>query len=318
MCAVSNPEFAIPDLSPRYSLFMNRAFPMLAQCVIALVVTGTVLAVAVGRAQTRPDELWKDHFAETYGLAPGELVKHVPPPFIEERLEVYRRDFPDHAVRTPQGPDAIIFEWSDDGPRMRRWRHGGAFSIGGALEAVTQLESYQLILPHDLLDKPLPGDWVVQSGATADELMAALSRLLAKELGRPCTLESRAERLEVVVLKGKWKSKDDPDRVHLSVPFGGVNLVRDLPAGSTSPVGSFPDNLTYFTGWPVIADTDAKRSQPIIEWSNEVAAKPDQPVDAKTPRAQMEPILAALKEQSGLTIEIETREITRWRLVETK
>src|SRR4051794_38761680 len=84
------------------------------------------LTAALAIAQTKPDELWKDHFNEVYGLAPSELVKHVLPPFIDERLELYAKVDPHQAAQIPEGPDAMVLEWRDDGPHMQSARFGGA------------------------------------------------------------------------------------------------------------------------------------------------------------------------------------------------
>src|SRR5688572_8879987 len=129
---------------------------------------GALIALLiVTTAQTKPagEPPWRAKFDKAYGLAKGQALRHVPPPFIAERLDFYKWAAKSQAEAVPGGPESMTVRWAGDNPRF-----GGAlFSsvdagqrLRGVLESVVGLKPHGYDGPRDLLDLELPGDWSVR------------------------------------------------------------------------------------------------------------------------------------------------------------
>src|SRR5437773_5389994 len=81
-------------------------------------------------------------FHKTYDLAPGEVLKFVPQPYIADRLLYYKNYIMagGGGTASTRGPDVIIFEFDGATPTRfdLKWRmtsYGSNGSVGTALDA---------------------------------------------------------------------------------------------------------------------------------------------------------------------------------------
>src|SRR6185503_15592283 len=74
---------------------------------------------AAGRAPAvpaRPESEWMPQFKSAYALADGQMLRHVPKPWIPQRIEFYRSNM--HAAQVqaiPEGPDFYLLNYDDAG-----------------------------------------------------------------------------------------------------------------------------------------------------------------------------------------------------------
>ena len=120
---------------------------------------------------------WQDRFNEVYGLAPGEVLRHVKPPFIPERDKFITREI--------SGPGN---EGSADLNLVLRW--DGAirprYPVGSSLPDILRhiaADERGFLPPPDTFEfadglRPLdlPGDWIVREGTTVEARLEAFRR----------------------------------------------------------------------------------------------------------------------------------------------
>ena len=163
---------------------------------------------------------WRDRFDEVYGLALGEVLRHVKPPFIPERDKFITREI--------SGPGN---EGSADLSLVLRW--DGAirprYPVGSSLPDILRhiaADAGGHLPPHDAFEfaeglrrLDLPGDWIVREGTTVEARLEAFRRAVKDGLGRSIRCERRRVTRDVVVVSGRYApqpvSKERPG-LHLS------------------------------------------------------------------------------------------------------
>lgn len=271
-------------------------------------------ALVLPGAQTRPTEEWRPEFDKVYALADGEILKRVPPPFIDERFEFLGSRA---EGRDPSGLAAMVIEWRKD-PFLRSG-HGNAAGEGlplsRILEFVLELKPYEIDAPREMLDREFPGDWVVRPGADAQRLLDSLARIMGDDAGVQYQFSARKEKCEVVVVRGRLTIDVDPFQiVKLDLPVKDV-LFREHFGGGAM-LKQFYSRLSAASGWAVIDATDQKQFFARIEYGDDENHELAPPEVVRIPREQMEEIVRAIGEQTGLELKFEEREILRWALEE--
>ena len=82
--------------------------------------------------------------------------------------------------------------------------HDG-YSLIGVADAIQGLKSQQILGPPELLNAPIPGDWVSRPGIADETFAQELQTILADELKLPIRLQFRTHRREVYVAKGLYR-----------------------------------------------------------------------------------------------------------------
>ena len=151
---------------------------------------------------------WRARFNQTYGLAEGETVKRVRPPYIAERRS-FMQTMPMVGGVSPD-EHQMTLEW--DG-RQANWisMSGAQGSLASFLQMGVRLRPYELEEWGGKYALPMKGDWIVRKGASVEEKLRGLERVLLDELGRKVRFEQRRVPREAIVVRGTYayQSLDD-------------------------------------------------------------------------------------------------------------
>ena len=144
-----------------------------------------------------------------YRLTPAQSIHRVAPPFDPIRMTYYRIGNPSQSQAIPAGPSAMSFRW--EGNALHRWgmTFGGSphdgYSLIGVADAIQGLKSQQVVGPPELLNAPIPGDWVSRPGISDETFARELQTILRDELKLAIRLQFRTQRREVYVAKGLYR-----------------------------------------------------------------------------------------------------------------
>ncbi len=123
------------------------------------------------------------------------------------------------------------------------------------------LKGTQIDGPRDLLDKYLPGDWVVRTGANDAEILRRLSAILRDELSLPVKMDFREVQRPVYVVSGEYKLTP-PGRVTRvlqkqswptkpsrrdAIEIFGKELTPN--SGARGGMGNFSEMLNWVSDW---------------------------------------------------------------------
>lgn len=212
-----------------------------------------------------------------YKLEPDQLVGHVSRPFPAERMEYYRTGNPSQAKAIPAGPSAMTYRWN--GEELSNWGmtfgdlENGGYSVAGILNALAGIKPQFLNGPDELLNKTLPGDWVVREDSDPRAIVQQLNRVFNEVFELNVQLEFRSVEQDVYVARGNYRltplqGENETEIVQLAdkristdhVHIFGKELVPDGGGGGGS--GDFDELLKWLGRWidvPVINDV---RSHP--------------------------------------------------------
>jgi hypothetical protein len=149
-----------------------------------------------------------------YGLAKGQDVCRVAPPFEPIRMRYYRAGHQGQAEAIPAGPTAFSFRWKDEQLECRGMMFGGVAADGYQLSTVVDnllnIKSQYLEGPADLLNRRIPGDWVVRVGASEERLLEQLEMILRDDLSLPIRLRLGEVERPVYVASGTFLKRPLP------------------------------------------------------------------------------------------------------------
>ena len=281
---------------------------------------GAVIAVLIfSLGQTRPanDQPWRAKFDEAYGLAKGTSLRHVPPPFIPERIDFYKWAAKAQSEAMPEGPASMTVRWAGDNPRFGGARFAGSgagLTLRGVLEQVIGLKPHEYAGPRELLDLELPGDWAVRYQAKQPQMLDGLAARLREVTAQNLTFEKEKEPVEAVIARGTpkppqdladgetWALQLEADEIEFLRPFGGAGPVRHLL-----------DTLGRASGWPVIDETKEMQPLHFVSWSGSRVTEEENL--GHIPREQLDKVIGSIAKQTGLELTVESREVERWKLV---
>jgi hypothetical protein len=260
----------------------------------------------------------KDH---GYGLAPGQNVKRVAPPFPPIRMDYYRTRHPGQADAIPTGPTSIVFHWKDG--RLENWGmtlgFSDGYSVSGLLDALVQLKSQMVEGPADLLEKTIPGDWVIRQGLTSDQYVKELETLLQKVLSLPIQMEFREQERPVYVVRGKYhhtplpgqpakeKLRPTDETIDAEIAIFGKQLVPNSGSGGGS--GKYREFLDWLGCWistPIISEAEAP---PVGELSWHLHGRSPSTREMRDEDHDPALVLTNITAQTGLTFRRETRPV---------
>ena len=240
------------------------------------------------------DAEWRERFDAVYSLAPGQMLKYIPPDSVPER----ERFIVEHRRRQAQQSGGKVDLTNDpnrgvgfevlcvDGkiPRDGFLRFlGPNFRV--ANQPVTGMEKYlsaigaqghparqaalkYFVVPKSLLDINLPGDWLVSDHARQEQLMAELFKIVKQQTGREIGIGRATQQQEVVVVSGKYAYKPDkPDDpagiVHV---YAAVRNQKVDPKPQDMTIATMLDSLSGRTAWRFIDDTGTPETPITVKW----------------------------------------------------
>jgi len=143
---------------------------------------------------------WHTRFNEVYGLADGQTVKHIAPPFIPERKNFVKNAPMIGGILADQ--TILTLEWSDH----PKWLSisGSPGSLAGFLQMGVRLKAYELEKWDGEYALRIPGDWVVRKDATTEEKLKGLEQILLTDLRRKLHFKKRKIPRDVIVVRGEY------------------------------------------------------------------------------------------------------------------
>ena len=287
---------------------------------VAAVAAGAVLAAggttAVVTLNAKPDSRtvtiapappddWKQRFNRTYGLADGQNVKFVAPPYGPEREAFMRERRMDWGL--PR--QAFTFLWDGE----PRWNSA---SINPVLDTVVRLglklKPHEWHDPQGVLKGGVDGDWVFRKDAAAEAKLGEFASVLSEKLGKSIRFERRTMPREVIVAQGSYAFAEwnDPAAAGDALPRGTV-VATDSAA---RPALTSPDYVRRGT----LADFfDSLESAGVGDFEVQVSSA-DVPVTwavALSPEPNRATLLANLSKQTSLTFRREVRDRDVWVVV---
>jgi RNA polymerase sigma factor (sigma-70 family) len=146
---------------------------------------------------------WKKRFLQTYSLAGGQMVKHVAPPMIPERQDYF--DSLNQGAHYPLPPGGrVVFSANGDD---LRWvaMSGGPIGFQLVLVQGARLKLWQIDQSiRDKINPSFDGDWVVRQGATTEQVMDGLGKLVSEQFGRPVQFLKKKVVNQTITARGSF------------------------------------------------------------------------------------------------------------------
>jgi hypothetical protein len=240
---------------------------------------------------------WRARAHAIYGLAEGQVIKRVPPPFPPERDRLLR----EHNMPNPDHPTSATWVW--DGTRLK-WNSLSltAGTVAGAIQMGARLNGHELDQWEGLGD--LPGDLVIREGTTKQQRLDALAELVERETGRKIRFEPAKVQRDTIVVRGEYRPgplEGLPGNViELFAGDGPDPRQRQAERGDLKGLFSIVENLTSLR----VDDETAAKANPRVSYR----------IDRREP-LKPDRIIELLGKQTGLRFAVEKRETEMWRVV---
>jgi len=256
--------------------------------------------------QVPTDPNWQSRFNSLYSLAPGQVLKHIPPPYIPERATYFNTH--EKAVFSEDYSTDMSFTFSWDGSLHRLYWSTAQGTAGTALTEGLGLRAYQIEGPVDLWKLNLPGDLICLKSATADDKMNAFATVLSTRLGRPIHFQKAHAVRSAIVLSGTYVSPKNPEGKDATIkitPAPVYNTIRG-GGGTYGNIDTFCDGLEVQTRMQVVNQINGHFRGAVIFT---IALTPP---DISHHPDQLQSLLTNLAQQTGLQYTIEPRETDLW------
>lgn len=242
--------------------------------------------------------------------APGEVVR-IPPPFVEGRLEFYRKDDPLQAQALPEGPDGMIMDWSDGKLTHvgMTFGEGRGYTVAQLIDMFLNVYAPNVEGPDAILKSAVSGDFIVRDFDSKSDYRAGLERMLSSALQQPVTLTFADVDRPVYVLHGMWTPHLTSTHGRIAgVEIYGQAMNKDMDSGGGG--GGTPQELAQRIGeWidrTVIVEAEGL-PQGVSYHLNDAHDVPESKAKAHDP----ELVLQHVGEQTGLMVTQETRKVRR-------
>jgi hypothetical protein len=251
---------------------------------------------------------WRAKFNGVYGLAPDQVLKHVEPPFISERAELYHATLPDLAARDPD-PTVMIIHWDREaelGPCL----FGADVRFTDLLLTLTSLPPYEFDVDADIAEERIRGDWIVRKGAEPSKVIEAFVGHVDQATNRKIAIKREEVEEDAIIASGEIPADPSSSVLNLKLPLDAVRM--RAPLRNTSDCGFFLRELSAATGFIVIDEREDKQQNRLLEWGAE-----DQTVMPELKRMapdELETLLRSISDQTKLKFAIQPRKIQRWKL----
>jgi RNA polymerase sigma factor (sigma-70 family) len=273
-------------------------------------------ATAPAAPVARDPALWRPKFDAVYKLDKTEAVRLVPPPFIVERKDFLQSNYhldPDGLqngrVNTRMAPEdepvAFYVLWNEDAKQadkiIRSNNH--PWGMESLMVNLVGMETWDFVIPHQLGDTRLDGDWLIRKDASMEEKLDALKKIAA---GTPAafTVEKKKMQRDVIVAKGQYDKADWKD--------GVVSIHLDEDKNRTRSTGEpkyYFRKLSHMLGRPVI--NEWKGSDGAAMEFTEVNLHINQ-LEKDAAEKKLTDVLGRLEAQMHLKLVPETREMETW------
>jgi uncharacterized protein (TIGR03067 family) len=260
---------------------------------------------------------WKAEFDKVYGLKDGEVLKRVAPPYSGSREEFYTSIRGEPREDQPHDRNFSVFHWK-----------GGRVQFGSATTPVNPDEGMPLagLLGHlsfprqevegddALLDTTITGDFVLRPGADPAKVAARLGGILRKDCNLAVALAIREVEREVVVARGKYRSKPLPGKDSNHIELYATELQRP-EAGNGGGSAAFSKflcaDLGGFINRRLVNEVEGAPKHVSFHYSfrSLMVKDPTTGVDTYAEDTDPEKVLKNVAAQTGLTFTTEKRNV---------
>jgi RNA polymerase sigma factor (sigma-70 family) len=257
---------------------------------------------------------WHTHFNEVYGLADGQIVKHVGPPLIPERQAFWDNEQKRQGGRAwkLQADESFTMEWDGSAAHWTSITLAKQ-NLGMLLQMAGHLKGWE-IDPSLPLGLTFPGDWVARKGATTEQIFNAAGPLVSTRIGRSVHFEKRRATRPTIIARGQFQFSPLPGKEN----NGAVEFVGDSPQPQRGPKRVSQEMVTKREG--TLADllnhlqesTHTRVFDETGQGSAKVAWNEHKMIEDN------DALMQNLAAQTSLRFDREPREIEMWFLVDDK
>ena len=260
------------------------------------------LAELLGVAGEPPT--WRKRFDEVYQLAPGEVLRHVPPPFIAERTNFITEQNAGGGAR--QWTDKLTLTWDGaTSPGRANCNDDSLSSVLTSLAGVYRGDTFDC--PPELGKRRVAGDWIVAHDAPLDKRLQALEVLLRDKLGLKVRIERKQIEREVIVVSGQYRFvplRSEDKYIHVST--NGRDL-DDVCGGGTGVFPEWLDWMSHLMGIRFVGETEPPAGLK-LQWYQHPSTIPGKSLSTK----ELDQFFANLARQTSLTFDRQHRELDLW------
>jgi len=213
--------------------------------------------------KTKIDYINED-FNDIYFLDEKQILKYVPPPYSDERMDYFVRE----RGHNEDDIESATFWWHNGQLELRNMLVG-YYPIDRTLERVLRdnlkMNNYQIENWNSIPNIPLVGDWIIRKGTSLEQQLADLSRCIKESVGSVITFEKKKVKREVLVTRSLHNLQPlSGQRYTISVYLNKIST-KESHGGGTGTVYKFLHSLSNFLDIPIINEV-GEYSDPVISW----------------------------------------------------
>lgn len=170
---------------------------------------------------------WRVRFDSVYRLADGQLLRHIPEPYIPERSDFYFHQFSRWGwfwvsmKNMPRIPESTVLTWDEKKNQVKGGMGGGRKSL---VDLLWDFGFYEREFEGDpvLFEQRVPGDWIKREGATREEHFGAFEKILNDKLNLRIRFVPNEVERDVFICSGTFEfhplgGEYGDDQIHLFV-----------------------------------------------------------------------------------------------------
>ena len=242
---------------------------------------------------------------ELYSLKAGEVFKRIAPPYPLARKYITQMlgGLPDG--RRPEDTMSWIFNFREDGTFERKHLFsGGTYRVRDIAKQIFELQPSAIEGDDELLNRRLPGDFVVRVGADSTEVADALRRVIERELQVEVEVKFDMVSRPVYVANGTLKLEldaEDKIKVHSGSKPG---LFPEII--SNGNLERFLSSLSKYVNRNIKLG-DVLNADQKFKWSEAAYLNDQKPKDKQFP-FDVAKVLEIVEAQTGLMFEKQKEE----------
>jgi len=251
---------------------------------------------------------WRPNFDRVYSLGPGEVLKHVPGPYITERNAYLGKSLGNMPgadwTTSPNSAALYTFDRRSD----VNMENADPFTFLGLTQVLCGLRRYDFDGLGPLVSLRMPGDWVRSKGTPGPQLLEGLAEILGSQFGRPVRFVPRTVERDLLVASGAVKIHSLPKEMGNDMVAIYADKRSDTGSAGfgmrAGPVTDFLGEVGELVGLKAINETTPKSKQCFWHYYLE----PDTILSSST----RDEVLKNISDQMGISFKVERRPVEIW------
>ncbi|MCA9259031.1 MAG: hypothetical protein KDA61_07520, partial [Planctomycetales bacterium] len=251
-----------------------------------------------------------DELRRIYVLSQDEVLQRFEPPFSLSHRYLPRMMSPNY-VGPRYDEFYYIMSRQEHELRPRHSYDGLAPTLSNLIASILEHPLVDVEIPVDVLQLKLPGDYLLREGATREELVVELSKIVSRELDRPVQLAFYEVERAVYVARGEFAVADSVPTEPRGRPLLAVNSGDYSGDHGESihfgDISELLEDVGEYIGMKIIDETTSSDQR--LAWSERWYDRPDL---ASQGEFQIDPafVLRLVADQTGLQF-VESSRTTR-------